>query len=63
MRMWNAILGQERMSNWVNYDPNVKFGKENDNVNVDTDAIKVDDFQMGSIPKAKFVKDSPYAFG
>jgi len=58
MRMWNAIFGPERMKNWVDYDPKVKFGKENDEP-----VVVKDDFQMESIPKAKFVKDSPYAYG
>jgi len=66
MRMWNALLGPERMKDWVDYDPAVKFGKENMDTVVDPSAPAkdVDDFQMGSmIPKAKFVKDSPYAYG
>jgi len=28
IRLWNRLLGEKRMLNWIDFDENVKFGKE-----------------------------------
>lgn len=66
IRLWNRILGEERMNEWIDYDEKVLFGKEKtQNATVDTDggAEWAKDLEMTSIPKAKFTPDSPYAHG
>lgn len=57
VRMWTKFLGEEKMSEWIDTDEKVLFGKEKENA---SSPDKDKNLHMMSIPKAKLVHDSPY---